>query len=868
MKLMAFKPDKSNINEYLDFWYYEIGANVFPILYREKKTYVEWSKFQDKAVSEQQLNQWKNAGAFNNGIAVMAGKIWRGAYEGKYLTCIDIDNKKGIEEFLYHFGKVDTIEKLAEKTIVEWHRDDPNRVHIYFIVDKPLTKKSGITVSNKDNLTNKEDSYIPAIEVKSEGRHGIMIVSPSIHKYGFPYEIIGTKKPTVLDKSNSRALENAVSTIYQTHETSKRNNKEGMIPIEDLFKDQFRIREGNNRHEALLRVMESLISRNSSILSEIKIKELAFEWNQIHCKPPLDDKEFDRQWIDAKKYISENGFRYNKEVEEKPIIENEEIEYLKSIKQRYVSIFYDQLNRLYVTIKINDHIECIPIDSSRFKFLIRKEILENEYKTINDDKLDRIIKSLQAQMVFDEKIEHKELNLRVAGQDDVIYYDLTNLRWEIIKITSKGWDIVKDNTIPLFKRYENNSIPQVYPKKNDENDSNRKYFKEFLNLFNLRTTGDRLLLENYLIALFIPNIQKSILAISGNGGGAKTTTFYLIKNIIDPSTVDTISFSPSTNDLKQSLEHNYVVYFDNVSYISQEVSDILCRAVTGSGDSKRELYTTDGIFIYKFRRCIGINGINIVTTRPDFVDRSLILRVERIPEEKRRKEEDIIKEFERLRPFVLGYIFDISVKYLKYREEHKGEIIVKNPPRMADFAESCEIISRCLGHPENAFIEAYRENIDNQNDEIIESSPVAESIIAFMENKNSWIDTPTQLLQMLGDIVSQVDPNIRKSKYWPKIAARLTYKINEIIPNLLKRGIEVVSGEKVNGKRVIKITKIDSNPSSTEKKDTSSLNFSLDLQYNYINPYIHRRGSSDIFDCEKCSLTGDIHFMRDHPCKI
>lgn len=210
------------------------------------------------------------------------------------------------------------------------------------------------------------------------------------------------------------------------------------------------------------------------------------------------------------------------------------------------------------------------------------------------------------------------------------------------------------------------------------------------------------------------------------------------------------------------------------------------------------------------------------------------------------------------------------VKYLKYREEHKGEIIVKNPPRMADFAESCEIISRCLGHPENAFIEAYRENIDNQNDEIIESSPVAESIIAFMENKNIWIGTPTQLLQLLGDIASQVDPNIRKSKYWPKIAARLTYKINELISNLLKRGIEVVTGEKVNGKRVIRITKIDSTPSSTEKKDSepsSSSNPSLDLPINYINPYIHRRGSSDIFDCEKCSIIGDIHFMKEHRCK-
>ena len=177
-----------------------------------------------------------------------------------------------------------------------------------------------------------------------------------------------------------------------------------------------------------------------------------------------------------------------------------------------------------------------------------------------------------------------------------------------------------------------------------------------------------MLLENYLISLFIPDIQKAILVISGNGGGAKTTTFFLIKNIVDPSTIDTLSFSPNKNDLIQTLEHNYVIYFDNVSYISQEVSDILCRAVTGSGSSKRELYTTDEDFIYKFKRCIGINGINPVTTRPDFIDRSLNLKVERIPEDKRKKEEDIRREFERLRPYVLGYIFDALVKYWIQRE--------------------------------------------------------------------------------------------------------------------------------------------------------------------------------------------------------
>ncbi|WP_415311986.1 bifunctional DNA primase/polymerase [Candidatus Nitrosocosmicus sp. FF01] len=847
-----------NFNDAADFWFYQIGVNVISIDSKEKTTYVKWSEFQDGPISEEQYIRWKTEEAFNQGIAIIAGKIWRGKYKGKHLACIDIDNKKGIEEFLSHFGKVDTIDKLAAKTIVEWHKDNPFKVHIYFVVDKPLTKKSGISVYKKDNISNKGE--IPAIEVKSEGHHGIMIVAPSIHMNGFAYETLGTKVPTVLNVEQSEALENCINQIYQTYGGGQRNSN-GLIPIKDLFKADFKVKEGNNRHEALLRVMESLIKRLSNIYPEEKIKDLAWQYNLNHFEPPLDDKEFDRQWNDAKRFIVKNG----SSVEEKLRIDNEEIEYLQDIKQRYVSIFFDQLNRLYVTIKINNHIECIPIDSNRFKFLIRKEILENESKTLNDDKLDRIIKSIQAEMVFDETIEHKELNLRVASNGDIFYYDLTNLKWEIIKIAHDGWEIVKDITIPLFKRYEKNSKPQVYPKKDIDNS---KYFKEFLNLFNLRSQKDRLLLEIYLISLFIPGIQKAILVMKGNGGGAKTTTFSLIKNIVDPGTIDTLSFSSNKNDLIQALEHSYVNYFDNVSYISQEVSDTICRAVTGSGDSKRELYTTDGVFVYKFKRCIGINGINVVNTKPDFIDRSLILKVERIPEAKRRKEEEIKKEFERLKPYVLGYIFDVLVKYLRYKEKYKGEVIFKNLPRMADFAESCEIISRCLGYSENAFINAYRENIDNQNDEIIEASPIAESIIIFMENKKQWVGTPTQLYQYLGDIISQVDSNLKRSAFWPKGPNRLTYKINEIIPNLLKRNIEIVTGDKINGQRVITIRRLDSNQTSSRKdSDSNKLSDSfIEPLSNYINPYIHRRGSSDTFECERCPLTGDIHFMKVHFC--
>jgi len=63
-----------------------------------------------------------------------------------------------------------------------------------------------------------------------------------------------------------------------------------------------------------------------------------------------------------------------------------------------------------------------------------------------------------------------------------------------------------------------------------------------------------------------------------------------------------------------------------VSSINEEVSDLLCRAVTGAGYSKRALCTDDSDIIYKFKRFIAVNGINLATTRADFLDRSIIIK--------------------------------------------------------------------------------------------------------------------------------------------------------------------------------------------------------------------------------------------------
>ena len=266
--------DKDHYNSLFDFWYHILGVNCIPFNSKDKVTYEQWSKWQDQPVPVERYENWKKDGSFDKGIAIICGKIWRGAYKDKYLACIDIDDKKGIEEFLIHFGEYDNLEKLSQKTIVEQHKDDPNRAHIYFIVEKPLAKKSGMGMKH----TNKDDNNeVPAIEVKSVGKHGTVIVSPSIHRNGHPYEIIGNRVPTILNTHESEKLDLVLLDIYEKFGNNREKKQASTL---ELFDDKFTILEGQNRQDAVLRVCNSLIQRLKAIYPIEKIKKLASEWNQ------------------------------------------------------------------------------------------------------------------------------------------------------------------------------------------------------------------------------------------------------------------------------------------------------------------------------------------------------------------------------------------------------------------------------------------------------------------------------------------------------------------------------------------------------------------------------------------------------------
>lgn len=810
----------STLDNFLNYFVCNVQVNIIPVISANKQPIEEWTEWQSKPIPQEVYEGWKKGGRFDEGYGIITGALWRGPYEGKYLACIDIDNKKGIEVFMDSFTEIKSLDDLAQKTLVVQHEDaNDEKAHIYFITEKPITKRSG------SHLVKRMDIETPIIEVKSDNS-GMMIGPGSMHRDGYPYRIVGTKEIKVLDEKLSDKLETTLHDIY-TEFGNTNNDNNGLVPINDLFKDDFVIREGNNRQEYILRTMDSLIKRNHEILSEEQIKALAQDINLNHCKPPLDLQEFEKKWKEAKKFIfkkgkndtnrdnDSNGQRISGEEKNTTIKE-----LVETVQQRCDEIFLDEFHDPYVSIKINDHFETLPLEGKRFQSIILSEHFKSTRSLLNKERLSQIIDLIKANAELNPETVERVLNLRVArirstdfdinkrnecgNEGDCFYYDLTNSKWEIVKVTSEGWSVVSDTKVPLFRRYKN-SLSQSYPNRHYSYDC----IDKLSSLFNLHSHKDRLLLLVYIISLFVPDMAKPILLLYGSKGSAKTTSFELIKSIADPDIIETLSFPKDVNDLVQILNHSYVSYFDNISSISQSTSDLLCRVVTGSSYSKRTLYTVDDTFIYKLKRPIGVNGINIASAKPDFLDRCLIIAVNRITKEKRRKEEEVKQDLRLLIPDIIGWIFDTLVKVLKYKKENPDKIRLKEYPRMADFAEYGEIIARCIGFKDNEFVEAYFDNIEIQNEEVIESSVVAKVIIEFIEGQTEWEGSATYLHSILTTFLESKDARLARSKAWPNAGNSLSRKLNELTPTLREKGIEITFGYDNKLKsRVIKIRKI------------------------------------------------------------
>lgn len=470
---------------------------------------------------------------------------------------------------------------------------------------------------------------------------------------------------------------------------------------------------------------------------------------------------------------------------------------LVRLASQQATFFHDETATPYAYLSIENHRQIWNLGSRNFRRWLSRLLFEDQGKAPSGEAITTALNVLEAKAVFEG--EQHPLYVRAAWQGDALYYDLTDPTWRAVRITAAGWSILPKPPV-LFKRFTHQAA-QVEPIPGGD-------LRRVFDFISVRAESDRLLLLVWLVAAFIPGVPHVVPILHGPQGSGKSSTFRTLRRLIDPSILETLTFPRDLNTLIQNLSHHWAPLFDNVTTLSPWLSDALCRAVTGEGFSKRQLYTDDEDQIYHFQRVIGLNGINIVATRADLLDRSILIGLERIPPTQRRTEAAMKAAFDQARPQILGGIFDTLVTAVQL----KPNVTLEGLPRMADFATWGCAIAQALGYDDTAFMQAYEGNRRAQNAEVLDGHPVAAAIMSLMEDQQAWDGEPSELLKQLESIAERERIDTR-AKGWPGAAHVLTRRLKEVRSNLQEAGIDLEE-RRTGKKRGIRLKRLENSVTS------------------------------------------------------
>jgi DNA polymerase I-like protein with 3'-5' exonuclease and polymerase domains len=450
------------------------------------------------------------------------------------------------------------------------------------------------------------------------------------------------------------------------------------------------------------------------------------------------------------------------------------------------SFFHDEQYDGWAIVRVGEHQETLRLRDRGFKLWLIRQMYTATGRTPNADALSQALSHFEAKARYDGP--QRLLSCRVAAHGAGVLYDLADAEWRVVRITPEGWEVVQQ---PGVFRRGSNTAPQVLPESGGT-------MADLLPFLPAMSGAAKLLAQVYPVTCLVPDVPHPIPQIVGQKGAAKSTLCRVFRRLVDPAREELLSLPNDPNELALLLSRNYAPVFDNLDNVLPWQSDMLCRACTGGGITKRKLYTDDEEVVLSFRRCVVMNGIQPGATRPDLLDRTLPISLEPMASSARREETEFWARFDAVRPRLVGAMFDALAQAIRLYPT----VQLSNLPRMSDFARWGFAVAEALGLGGPAFLTAYTSAIGDQNTVAIENHAVATAVLSLLggreaidnaaEGSEFWKGTAADLLTALDAVAATQRIDVR-SKAWPKAAHILTRRLNEVKSNLLDIGIKFES---------------------------------------------------------------------------
>jgi hypothetical protein len=376
-----------------------------------------------------------------------------------------------------------------------------------------------------------------------------------------------------------------------------------------------------------------------------------------------------------------------------------------------------------------------------------------------------------------------EVHLRSARVGETLILDIGDETGWAIEVTAAGWHLLARSPVK-FER-----MPGMAALPIPEIGGDIQRLRRFTNL----SDSNFVLYVAALTDALFPGRPHVLLNLVGESGSGKTTAERIARSLTDPSEVPAGTLPRETRDLFADVKSSRVLCYDNVGDIPKRISDALCQITTGTGFRKRRLYTDSDQILVGGDRTVVFTSVSNPVVEPDLAERCVPLHVLHIAQ--RRSEARLWKDFERDRPAIFGALLDIVALGLK----RLPQVTVPDPARLVDFVLWGVAIEQAFGAP-GCFLAAFAACQTTALDSVIELNPVATAIAAFMEDKDGWDGTATELWREL-KARDRTEARLTETKGWPKDPISFGIALAKSLPTLRKVGVQATRDRSTSRKR-------------------------------------------------------------------
>ena len=469
-----------------------------------------------------------------------------------------------------------------------------------------------------------------------------------------------------------------------------------------------------------------------------------------------------------------------------------------------VELFHDPEGRAYGTAPVHGHRETFPLRGQSFRDWITLVYFVETGKPPGKQSVNDAIAVLEAKARFDGP--ECEVFLRVGGDTGAVFVDLANVGWEVVKITAAGWEVLLDAPVKFRRSPGMKALPLP------ERGGSLELLRPFLN-----TDADGFtMIIAWLVGCFNSRPPYPVLAIEGEAGTGKSGVARSLRALVDPATAPLRSLPKEERDLSIAAHNNKLLVFDNISGLSLELSDGLCRLATGSGFACRQLFTDSEEQVFGLARPVVMNGIARLTTRGDLLSRAVAVTLAPISPEARRTEAELQEAFALVHPRILGALFDAVSAALR----NLPTIKLPRMLRLADFVKWVCSAEEVLPWAPGAFLEIYLNNASEAAACAIEADPLGTALCELLEGRAGWRGTAASLLDALDSLV---DERVKRLDRWPKRPDSLSRRLRRLAPLLRSVGVEIIHLPRSHAGRIIELRReVEGPPDSSPSSNTTN----------------------------------------------